>query len=74
MTFANHIRDSGRTRAQWADELGVSRSFMSDLLNGNRRPSLELAVRIERATGGRVPAISWVPDASDVSAAPESAA
>ena len=59
--FADFITASGETRTVWAGRLGISKSFLSDLLNGNRTPSLDLAVRIERATGGRVPAASWIP-------------
>lgn len=59
--FADHITKSGATRSAWADRLGISKSFLSDLLNGNRTPSLELAVRIERMTEGAVPAACWIP-------------
>jgi DNA-binding transcriptional regulator YdaS (Cro superfamily) len=61
--FSEFIRTSGQNRSAWADRLGVSRSYLSDLLNGNKTPSLELAVQIERATGGAVPASSWIPTA-----------
>lgn len=59
--FADFIRTSGLTRSQWADRLNISRSYLSDILNGNKRPSLELAVAIERETDGQVTAVSWVP-------------
>lgn len=59
--FAEFITTSGETRSAWAARLGISRSYLSDILNGNRKPGLELAVRIERATGGEVPAAIWVP-------------
>ncbi len=55
-----HIASSGRSRKDWAEDLGISRSFLSLLEAGQKRPSLELAVRIERATGGAVPVQSWV--------------
>lgn len=71
MTFADYIRASGRTRADWADTLSVSRSFMSDLLNGNRRPSLELAVRIERETNGAIKPSVWVAPHQDNPQAPD---
>lgn len=60
--FSEFIRSSGQNRATWADRLGVSRSYLSDILNGNKTPSLDLAVRIERLTGGAVPASSWIPE------------
>ncbi len=60
--FSEFIRTSGQSRTTWADRLGVSRSYLSDILNGNKTPSLDLAVRIERLTDGAVPARSWVPE------------
>lgn len=39
-------------------KLGVSKGYASDLINRKAKPSLELAVRIEREFG--VPAASWV--------------
>lgn len=57
--FADFITSSGENRATWAGRLGVSRSYMSDLLNGKRQPSLDLALRIARLTGGAVPVESW---------------
>lgn len=53
---------SGKTRAQFAAELGIGRPFLSLLESGRKRPSLELAVRIERLTAGHVPAASWIED------------
>lgn len=56
------ITRSGQTRKAWAARIGVSNSYLSDLLNGKAVPSLALAARIERETGGAVPASSWVPE------------
>jgi transcriptional regulator with XRE-family HTH domain len=68
--FADFIRTSGLTRTQWADRLGISRSYLSDILNGNKMPSLVLATAIERETGGQVLATSWVPEAAPRPVAP----
>jgi transcriptional regulator with XRE-family HTH domain len=54
------IRNSGLTQTQWAERFGVTSSYLSVLLQGGRKPSLQLAVRIERETDGAVPATSWV--------------
>jgi plasmid maintenance system antidote protein VapI len=43
--------DPPMTLAALAKELGISRSYLSMLLNGDRRMSLEMAVRLERLTG-----------------------
>lgn len=55
------LRQSGSTQAKLADELGISRGYMSELVAGSKIPSLGVAVAIERATGGAIPASSWVP-------------
>jgi transcriptional regulator with XRE-family HTH domain len=54
------IQESGVIQADWAKRFGVSSSYLSDLLNGKKRPSLDLAFKIERETSGRVLASSWV--------------
>lgn len=59
--LVKYIQISGETRTAWAKRLGVSKSYLSDILNGNRQPGLNLAARIERETDGAVPATSWVP-------------
>lgn len=56
-----HIKSSGERQTVWAERLGISAAYLSDLLNGKKLPSLVLAVQIERETGGAVPATSWVP-------------
>jgi transcriptional regulator with XRE-family HTH domain len=58
--FAQHIDHSNENRSAWAERLGISRSYLSDLLNRKKTPSLELAVRIQNLTGGAVPASSWI--------------
>ncbi|MBR9766142.1 MAG: helix-turn-helix transcriptional regulator [Rhodobacteraceae bacterium] len=59
-TLAEFIEASKETQAAIAAKLRISKAYMSDLVNDNRRPGLELAVRIERLTGGKVPASSWI--------------
>ncbi len=60
--LAEFISKSGKTRSAFAEEIGISRSYLSEILSGNRRPSLELAVAIERKTSGAVLASSWIAD------------
>jgi transcriptional regulator with XRE-family HTH domain len=50
------ISQSGESRTAWADRIGISRSYLSDILNGHKIPSLAVAVRIEELTGGKVTA------------------
>lgn len=63
------IRTSGKSQAHWAGEFGISPGFLSQILRGARAPSLDVAFRIERQTGGKVPAASWVSGANSVEAA-----
>ena len=58
--FMQIITDSGESQTKWATRLGISRSYLSDILAGNKTPSLALAVKIEAETGGRVACKSWV--------------
>lgn len=52
-----------RTQQWLADQLDVDRSYVSLIMNGQRQPSLELALRIERITG--VPLTSLVTNNSN---------
>lgn len=54
------ITESGVSQTKWAERLGISRSYLSDILAGNKTPSLALAVKIQAETQGRVTCESWV--------------
>lgn len=43
-----------------ADRLGIGRNYLDKLCREEARPSLELAVAIEKFTGGAVPAADWL--------------
>jgi DNA-binding XRE family transcriptional regulator len=47
-------------QADFAARVGASQPTISKLLSGDALPSLELAVRIERETGGEVCASDWI--------------
>jgi len=51
------LKRSQVLRVALAREIGISKAYMSNILNGHRRPSLETLLRIETRTG--VPAVSW---------------
>lgn len=59
--FATYVRDAGLSQKAMADTLGVDPSIISRLAAGKMKPGLDLAVAIERATNGKVTAVSWVP-------------
>lgn len=51
---------SGKKHGDFAKTLGISGAYLSQILSGKRRPAIDLAFLIERETGGKVPARSWV--------------
>lgn len=56
------LRQHRLRQSVFADRVGATQATISKLIRGDTRPSLELAVRIERETKGAVPANSWVPE------------
>lgn len=62
MTLREYAKQNGITQAALADALGIKQAAVSLIMAGKNRPSLEVAVKIERITKGSVPAISWIPD------------
>jgi len=59
--LAAFLTQSGQTQKQFADRVGVDQGTVSRLIQRKMRPSLTLAVTIERETDGAIPAASWVP-------------
>lgn len=59
MTLSEYIIAQGRGGlTRLAEQLGTSKGYLHDLCNDpNRRPSIELAKKIELATGGKVTAL-----------------
>jgi plasmid maintenance system antidote protein VapI len=60
MTLQDWLDKHEVSQTGFAEALDVRPSTINDLCNGRRRPSLELAVKIERATFGQVPPASWI--------------
>ena len=56
----DYLTGTNTTQAALADEVGVSKGYMSSLVSGAREPSLRVAVKIERATRGAVKPSGWV--------------
>jgi DNA-binding transcriptional regulator YdaS (Cro superfamily) len=65
-----HLEQTGERQGDFARRIGISQGFLSQLLNKRRSPSLSVAVRIERATGGAVSVASWHEDAAAQTARP----
>lgn len=60
-SLAEYVARTGIKHAALAKKLGVSRSYVTLLIAGQRQPSLTLALRIEAKTG--VPATALVTEA-----------
>lgn len=54
------VDEHGWTRQQLADELGITLASAARFCSGDRRPSLEMAVKIEDLTKGAVPVRYWL--------------
>ena len=54
------LKAAGITVAEFARRCEYDPSNTHKLLKGQIRPTLEMAFRIERVTGGAVPASAWV--------------
>ena len=60
--LADGAVDELPTAKELRDKLGLSKAYASELTTGKRRPSLDLAFRIEREFG--VPVSYWAPEAA----------
>lgn len=56
--LAAYRREKNITRTQMAHLIGCDVSYVGHIEEGRRRPSPEMARRIEQATGGEVSAMS----------------
>lgn len=64
MKLSEYLKEAGMSQAAFAALVGVDKSIISRLSTEAMKPSLQLAFAIDRATGGKVPAASWVEDAA----------
>lgn len=59
MTLHDWLEKTGTTQEEFAAKSGVPQPLVSKYANGKRRPHLDNAIAIERATDGKVPVESW---------------
>ena len=57
--LAAHIKAANVTKSDFARSLGISAPYLSQILGGIRRPSLDVALRIASVTNGEVPVDAW---------------
>ncbi|OYW50744.1 MAG: hypothetical protein B7Y36_18860 [Novosphingobium sp. 28-62-57] len=58
----SYLKASGEKQSSFAIRVGTTPATISRLCNGSLRPALDLAHRIETATGGEVPTEVWLSD------------
>lgn len=60
MTLHDFIERHGPiTQADLAKRIGISRSYLAEIISGAKRPGRSAIEKIEAATDGAVPASSW---------------
>jgi transcriptional regulator with XRE-family HTH domain len=57
--LVKYLDRTGLTQTQFAKQCGFPLSDVNGWLRGYRRPSLDAAFRMEKATGGGIAAKSW---------------
>ncbi|MGR3498221.1 MAG: helix-turn-helix transcriptional regulator [Limimaricola soesokkakensis] len=58
--LSEYLTENGTSQRAFADKIGVSPSYLNELVKNLKQPRLDLAFEIERVTHGAVPARSWV--------------
>lgn len=58
-TLSEYQSSSGLTQRALAERLKISKSFLNEILRGEKAPSVSTAIRIAEATDGAVPITSW---------------
>jgi plasmid maintenance system antidote protein VapI len=61
MKLTDYLEETGEKQTEFAARVGTTDATVSRLVAGNLRPGLDLALRIERATDGKVPPREWEP-------------
>lgn len=69
--LATYLKVKSLRQHDFAGRVGATQSTISKLSAGEVKPSLELAIAIERATSGAVPATSWISEHPAETATPQ---
>lgn len=59
MDLNTYLATTGTSQRAFAEKVGISPSFLSEILNGPKEPGLDTAQKIEAATGGAVKPNAW---------------
>lgn len=69
MELGTYLEATGESQAAFAVRAGTTPATISRLVGGKLKPSLGLAVEIERVSDGKVPTAIWVAASSQQEAA-----
>ena len=58
--FLKRLRKSGRSQAEFAQELGISSAYLSSIVNGSKIPSFELSSEIAKKLYGSLDRFLYV--------------
>lgn len=59
--FKEYLRETGKNAIDVWREAGITPSFGSEVVNGNKRPSYKFMAAVDKATFGRVDPNTWFP-------------
>lgn len=59
MDLRTYLTSTGTSQSAFAERVGISASFLSEILSGPKEPGAEMAQKIEAATDGAVPMAAW---------------
>ena len=72
--LARYITGAQISKSEFARDVGISAPYLSQILGGIRRPSLDVALRIAAATDGNVPVEAWGSNIAPPSVTPDALA
>lgn len=61
MRLADYLTETGTSRVAFAESVGISGGFVTQLCNGEAWPGRDVAARIKNATDGKVTPDDFLP-------------
>lgn len=64
--LASFMKQTGWSQSRLSQEAGISKSYLSEIMSGAKRPSIDVALQIAEATGGKVKVSDILPEMARV--------
>lgn len=71
MNLDTYLKSTRTSQRAFAEKVGLSASFVNEMLQGTKEPGLDTAQKIAAATDGAVPLSAWPRLAAVIAAARE---